>query len=93
MLETIGDLVPPVALRDRSDPWWRDVKSSDQFLDRLFVQFFQKIGLPNLMRKTDYHVLARHVVLDHVDDEIRQVLDMIDLVASKAVSGDGRGAS
>lgn len=93
MQGAIDDLVPPVALRDHSDAWWHDVKSSDQFLDRLFVQFFREIGLPNLMRKTDYHVLARHVPRERVDDEVRQVLDMIALVASKAVPGDERSSS
>jgi len=36
MDKCIHDLVPPIALRNNDDPWWHDVKASDEFLDRLF---------------------------------------------------------
>ena len=49
MKKCIEDLVPPVALRNPSDPWWIKTKASDEFLDRLFEAFFEKLGLPNLM--------------------------------------------
>ncbi|MBM4284893.1 MAG: AAA family ATPase [Deltaproteobacteria bacterium] len=84
MEECINDLVPPAALRDLSDRWWRDTKSSDDFLDRLFETFFQKLGLPNLIRKTDYHILTEYVPIEAVDPEISDVLDIIVSVASEA---------
>ncbi len=80
----ITDLVPPVALRNPQDPWWQNVKASDEFLDRLFAMYFRQLGLPNLMRKADYHVLARLVPPDLVDDEIREKLDAIVSVAQSA---------
>ena len=61
MDECIHELVPPVALRNPDDVWWRDTKASDDFLDRLFEMFFERLKLPNLMRKTNYHQLADHV--------------------------------
>ena len=39
--------------------------------------FYQRLGLPNLMRKTDYHVLAGFVPVEALDPEIGQVLDRI----------------
>jgi len=45
MEESINDFALPAALRDPSDPWWRDVKASDEFLDRVFKSFYKKIGL------------------------------------------------
>ena len=57
MQECLEDLVPRAALRDSSDPWWIDTKASD-FLDRLFKTFYKKLGIPNLMNKSDYHVLS-----------------------------------
>jgi energy-coupling factor transporter ATP-binding protein EcfA2 len=84
MKESIEDFVPPAALRDRSDPWWRDTKASDDFLDRLFGAFFEKLRLPNLMPKTDYHVLARYVPRDMIDPEVTEVLDSIREVARAA---------
>jgi hypothetical protein len=84
MRECIADLVPPVALRDRNDRWWSDTKASDDFLDRLFAVYFERLGLPNLMRKTDYHVLARLVPSALIDPEVREKLDRVADVASRA---------
>jgi ABC-type taurine transport system ATPase subunit len=81
----IKDLVPPVALRDRQDRWWQDVKASDDFLDRLFEMYFERLGLPNLMRKADYHVLARLVPKELIDDEVKEKLDVIVEVAESSV--------
>ncbi len=67
MRECIADLVAPIALRDRSDPWWSDTKASDDFLDRLFETYFHRLGPPNLMRKTSYHAQARLVPAELID--------------------------
>ena len=84
MEKSIQDLVPPVALRDPSDRWWIDTKASDDFLDRLFKTFFKKLGLPNLMNKTDYHVIARYVPIQQIDPEVSTVLDLIGKTARRA---------
>lgn len=83
MQECIEDFALRVALRDRSDPWWFDSKGSE-FLHRVFAQFFKTLGLPNLLQKTDYHVLARHVPRQQIDPEIVEVLDAIQNVAGLA---------
>ncbi|HUD99794.1 MAG TPA: AAA family ATPase [Bryobacteraceae bacterium] len=84
MDESIRELVPPVALRNADDVWWRNVKASDEFLDRLFEIFFEKLHLPNLIRKTNYHLLDRHVPVGIIDPEIAQKLDLIHAVAEGA---------
>jgi len=66
------------------DPFSPDIKVSDEFLEPLFRTFFKKLGLPNLMQKTNYHVLARLVPKELIDDEVREKLDAIVEVASKA---------
>jgi hypothetical protein len=81
MQSCIDDLVPRVALQDRNDHWWRTVKASDEFLDRLFDMYFEKL---DLMRKTDYHVLARMVPNDLLDDQVTEKLDAIVDVAESA---------
>jgi energy-coupling factor transporter ATP-binding protein EcfA2 len=86
----IRDIVPPVALRDYRDRWWRDVKASDDFLDRVFELYFAKLELPNLLRKTDYHILAPLVPRTLVDDEIREKLDTILRVAQSAKPSRGQ---
>lgn len=84
MQACIEDCVPPVALRDRADPWWSDTKASDAFLDRLFAAFFARLQLPNLMSKTDYHQLAHYLPAELIDPEVIAVLDAISQVASSA---------
>jgi hypothetical protein len=84
MRECIQDLVPPRALRDRSYEWWTTIKATDDFLDCLFSAYFDKLGLPDLMRKSDYHELARLVPRSLIDGEVREKLDAIAEVAAQA---------
>lgn len=91
MQESIEDFVPRAFLHDPSGSWWRDTKASDHFLDPLFAAFFEKLKLPNLMPKTDYHVLARHVPREMIDPEIRDVLDAIVEVANAAHPAQDEG--
>ena len=84
MRESIADFVLPAALRDLSYPSWVTMKASDEFLDRVFPSFFSKLGLPNLMAKTDYHVLAGYVPRELIDPEVGEVLDAIVEVAQAA---------
>lgn len=86
MKECIDDFVPRAALRDPRDRWWVDTKASDDFLDRIFEAFFNKLGLPNLMRKTDYHRLARYVPVEQIDPEVSRVFDQISEIAGQARS-------
>ncbi len=65
-------------------PWSHDIKVSDEFLDPLFDHFFRGLGLPNLMRKTDYHTLGRYISRQQVDPEVREVLDGILIVSRNA---------
>jgi hypothetical protein len=84
MQSCIEDLVLPVALRNRDDRWWQDVKASNDFLDRLFETYFERLGLPNLMRKADYHILARLVPTELIHIDVRSTLDAIVEVAASA---------
>jgi len=90
MRDCIQDLVPPVALRDYGDRWWQEVKASDNFLDRVFEIYFERMDLPNLMRKTDYHTLTPLVPEEMVNNEVREKLDDIFRIAESANPvGDG----
>ncbi len=84
MDEMIRDLLAPAALRKPSDPWWKDAKVRDEFLERVFDGFFEKLGLPNMMKKSNYHELARHVPIGDLDSEIAAVLDAILDVSDRA---------
>jgi hypothetical protein len=89
-VQTMRDCIQEITLAlrtlGRPDPWSADLKASDDFLNPLFDLFFQRIGLPNLLRKTDYHALARLVPKDKIDREVVAKLDGILAVAQKAKS-------
>ncbi len=78
MEAAIKDNVPPAALRDPDHAWWSTMKASDQFLDVVFPEYLKKLDLPPwLMKKTDYHRLARFVPRELVSPEVVEVLDAI----------------
>ena len=88
MKNLIADLVPPVALRDPSHGWWRNAKVTDEFLEPLFTEFFERLNLPIAIRKSDYHILASLIRADHIDAEVIAKLDRIVAVARQAKAGD-----
>lgn len=87
MEETIATIEGALAALGRPSPWGPDIKITDDFLDPLFNSFFERLKLPNLMRKTDYHVLARFVPRERIDHEVVEVLDAILEVATQATPG------
>jgi hypothetical protein len=84
MRECIAEVTAALATLSRPSPWSADIKASDEFLNPVFERFFKKLGLPNLLRKTDYHVLAGLVPKDKLAPEITAKLDAILAVAQKA---------
>jgi ABC-type transport system involved in cytochrome c biogenesis ATPase subunit len=101
MKRAVEARVPPAALKNREDRWWSSVKATDDFLDPVFEDFFDELGLANLMRKTDYHRLAPLVPKELLEHEIVEKLDLIVQVAERArpadvdghLAGRGDGAS
>lgn len=66
------------------NPWGADIKASDEFLAPLFRQFYKLLGLPNQMAKSNYHLLARYVEAEALDDDVRRMLDAIAEAARRA---------
>lgn len=85
MDEAIAEIEDALSKLGRPSPWGPDIKASDDFLDPVFRKFYEKLGLPNLIRKTDFHTLAPYVPERLLDAEIRQKLDLIDAVAARTV--------
>ena len=76
MKDSINRVREALAIMGKT-PFTTDIKASDDFLNPLFRDFFQAKGLPNLLRKSDYHQLAELVSVDLIDKEISEVLDTI----------------
>ena len=85
MEERITEIENARATLRQESPWSPDIKVTDDFLDGLFETFFEKLEMPNLMQKTNYHTLVQYVPVDQIDPEVTQVLDSILEVAEKAV--------
>ena len=83
MDESIKEIEQAMRTLGRS-PWSDDTKASDDFLDPLFTRFFDRLKLPNLLRKSDYHQLAAFVEPADLDSEVVHVLDSIHDVAATA---------
>ena len=84
MQECIAEIEQALETLGRPGPWSPDVKASDEFLDRLFARFYASVGSPNLMRKTDYHQLARFLPASVIDPEVAEKLDAIVAAADRA---------
>lgn len=84
MKESISEVASALKTLKRLEIWSPDIKATDEFLDPLFDKYFEKLGLPNLLRKSDYHILARLVPKDKIDPEIIEKLDAIVETAKKA---------
>lgn len=84
MEESIDEVEKAMATLGKGSPWSADTKVSDDFLDPLFVEYFRRLKLPNLMRKTDYHELARLVPKNSVDRDVRETLDRVVEISRQA---------
>ena len=84
MREAIDEIEAALMTLGKGSPWDADIKASDDFLDPLFEKYFEKLGLPNLMAKKNYHELVEHVPDGEIDPEIREKLDAIARVAESA---------
>lgn len=84
MSEAIADVSIALQTLGKPHPWSPDIKASDDFLSPLFKKYFEKLKLPNLMPKTNYHVLAQFVAKEKVDLEVIEKLDAIVEVSFKA---------
>lgn len=84
MKEVIERLANALQTLRGVSPWSPDIKATDEFLDRLFTQFFEALGLPHLLRKTDYHELARLMTREQIDPEVVEKLDRIVATAKRA---------
>lgn len=84
MKETIQEISSALKALKKPDPWSDDIKATDDFFDLVFDKYFEKLGLQNLLRKTNYHTLMSFLHAEDIDEEIKQKLDEILLIASKA---------
>ncbi len=84
MEKSIDEVCAALRSLGKLDPWGVEVKASDDVLTPIFKKFYAALELPDLMRKTDFHILAPYVERDAIDAEIVEKLDLIADTASRA---------
>ena len=84
MREALQEITEALQRLGKPDPWSPDIKASSEFLEPLFKAFFEKLGLPLGLRKSDFHILASLLPKNKVDREVIEKLDAIVAVARSA---------
>ncbi len=82
--DVVGELESALRITGRPSPWGGDIKVTDDFLDPLFRNFYERLGTPQRVFKRDYYGLADSMPVEKLDDEVIDVLDSIASVASRA---------
>jgi predicted ATPase len=80
----VDELEHALKLTNKPDPWGREIKVTDEFLDPLFKLLFERLGTPQQVFKRDYHGLADSVPLAELESEVVNVLSEIVDVAKKS---------
>ena len=80
----VTELESALKVARRPDPWGPDVKVTDDFLDPLFENYFQRLGTPQQIFKRDYHGLAAAIPIEEIDKEVSQMLDALLATAQQA---------
>jgi len=86
MRELAEDYMPPNAWRNRAEAWWSTVKASDDYLDRIFAAYSERLGVPVQLRKSQYYLLVPFIPFDQIDPEVTEKLDALAAVASRVSS-------
>lgn len=78
MRETVSDYTLPVYLKNRDDAWWSEAKLSDDWLDKIFPAFYDRLGI-NVGKnfKQAYYQLITLMEPKEIPDEIGEKLDAL----------------
>ncbi len=84
MTDAITTVKDSMSNLGEGSPWDANTKVSDKPLTPVFVHYYKKLGLPNVMAKKSFHELARFVPPDKIDPEVAEKLDAIAGLAQSA---------
>ncbi len=57
---------------------------TDDYLDPLFANYYQRLGIPQQTFKRDYHGLAAAIPIDEIPKKVIEILNIISKVAGRA---------
>ncbi len=77
MQQVIDDNTIPKNLRELYNDWWNDTKLSDEWLDKIFPEFYKQLNIPQDFYKRDYYQLISLLNKEDIPTEISEKLDII----------------
>lgn len=77
MENCIDELEASLKTARRPDPWSAEIKVTDDFLNPLFENFYERLGTPQRTYKRDYHGLAEVIPREQISPEIAGMLDRL----------------
>jgi energy-coupling factor transporter ATP-binding protein EcfA2 len=79
MSNAIKKYTIPAYLEDLNDVWWNDAKLSDEWLDKIFPEFYKQLGLDknSFNFKKNYYQLINLMTVKDIPSEIVEKLDTI----------------
>lgn len=77
MKKSIEHILGAMEALGKGNPWNDDTKVSDNFLIPLFKDYFNRLGLYNLMDKKSFYELTRFITRGRIDREVREKLEAI----------------
>jgi energy-coupling factor transporter ATP-binding protein EcfA2 len=77
MQSAIKKYTIPAYLDDLTDNWWNDEKLSDDWLDKIFPEFYKQLEIPQDFYKRDYYQMINLMKKEEISSEISEKLDII----------------
>ena len=77
MQSAIKKYTIPAYLEDLNDDWWDNAKLSDEWLDKIFPEFYKQLDIPQDFYKRDYYQLISLLDKDDIPGEVSEKLDAI----------------
>lgn len=77
MQSAIKKYTIPAYLEDLTDDWWDNAKLSDEWLDKIFAEFYKQMNIPQDYYKRDYYQLIALLDKKDIPVEISEKLDEI----------------
>ncbi len=85
--DTLNELKKVMEFEDK-DPWGTEIKASDKVLDLVFKNFSKKMGIPLILRKSEYYQLVEFLPPEMIDPEVTEILDIVNEIAIQTISND-----
>ncbi len=86
MDESISEVQDALKTLGKDPVWSDDIRAGDDFLVPVFRSYHERLGLPDITGKSDFHKLVEFMPKEEIDPEVTEKLDQIGRVAESVKS-------